>query len=269
MIYLRCDRADVRRRVRLSTRGQGGANTLFESRDAASTRDDVGTPHEKRRSALASSDKHARNLLTQNVPLGRKLSSMKFRDGQTNPPLARTPSAALADGTVGDLAKRAILASKRLLEDSSALARAARRLQGTTSEAEELTQAVWATFLEVAPRFEGRSQVRTFLLGILRREAGTLRRRAARHIPIDPAHLNDHGRGEVEHGAEANELERAVEDCMAALKERERRAVELKLLEDKETNEVSGLLGISANYLGVLLHRARAHLRHCLDEHFA
>ena len=39
------------------------------------------------------------------------------------------------------------------------------------SEAEEIAQSVWATFLEVVPRFEGRSRVRTFLLGILRRKA--------------------------------------------------------------------------------------------------
>lgn len=138
-----------------------------------------------------------------------------------------------------------------------------------TSEAEELTQATWATFLEIAPRFEGRSQVRTFLLGILRREAWALRRQAARHTVIDPAGLSELQGAEVGSGSDANELHSAIGDCMALLKERERRAVELKLLADKNTNEVSGLLGVSANYLGVLLHRARAHLRHCLDEHFA
>lgn len=152
---------------------------------------------------------------------------------------------------------------------SGALAWAARRLGFATSEAEELTQAVWATFLEVAPRFEGRSQVRTFLLSILRREASALRRRAARHTIMDPAELSERECETLNPGQDAHELERAVGDCVASLRAHERRAVELKLLEDKETKEVSGLLGISANYLGVLLHRARAHLRHCLDEHFA
>ena len=49
------------------------------------------------------------------------------------------------------------------------LGRAARGLGFSTSDAEDLVQTVAATFLEVMPRFEGRSSVRTFLFGIMRR----------------------------------------------------------------------------------------------------
>lgn len=128
---------------------------------------------------------------------------------------------------------------------------------------------MWARFLEIAPRFEGRSQVRTFLLGILRREASSLRRRGGRLTFVDPAVLGDVDGRVADGRVEAMDVRQAIDDCMATLAARERKAVELKLLAELETREVSGLLGVSANHLGVLLHRARAHLRHCLEEHVA
>lgn len=149
------------------------------------------------------------------------------------------------------------------------LIRAARRLGFTSIEADELAQAVWATFLEIVPRFEARSQVRTFLLGILRREAAAMRRRSARTTPVDPISLSQLGAGRSDSEFEANELERVVNDCVGSLDAKARDAVELRLLESKETRDVAQRLGVTANYLGVLLHRARAHLRHCIEEHFA
>ena len=149
------------------------------------------------------------------------------------------------------------------------LTREARRLGFAASEADELTQSVWATFLEIAPRFEGRSQVRTFLLGILRRKAAWARRRSSRVTPVDPTTLGGLNAPDHEAALVALELERAVSDCVAALHGKERGAVELKLIFNQETPTVSRLLGVSANYLGVLLHRARSHLRECLQSHLA
>ena len=53
-------------------------------------------------------------------------------------------------------------------------------------DAEEITQNVWMTFLEILPRFEGRSQARTILFGILYRKAAEARRQAARAVVSDP-----------------------------------------------------------------------------------
>jgi RNA polymerase sigma factor (sigma-70 family) len=149
-----------------------------------------------------------------------------------------------------------------------ALEAAAQRLGFARADVEDLTQSVWVTFLRVVPRFEGRSQVRTFLLGILRREARRARDKAGRASSVDPAQVEQR---EVARSGElgAGELARAVDACVGELRAKERRAVELKLLEERETSAVSRQLGISSNYLGVLLHRARAHLRHCLAEHLA
>ncbi len=45
--------------------------------------------------------------------------------------------------------------------------RAARGAGLDPQQAEDVTQSTFTTFIEVAPRFEGRSSVRTWLFGIL------------------------------------------------------------------------------------------------------
>ena len=50
--------------------------------------------------------------------------------------------------------------------------RAARGAGLDPQQAEDVTQATFMTFIEVAPRFEGRSSVRTWLFGILYNEDG-------------------------------------------------------------------------------------------------
>jgi RNA polymerase sigma-70 factor, ECF subfamily len=148
-----------------------------------------------------------------------------------------------------------------------ALERAAQRL-GVT-DLDDVMQSVWETFLEVLPRFEGRSKTRTFLHGILRRKAAEARR-STRAQPVDPHEL-DVSRAVPNEDAEkvvaAAELGAAIDGCLDALPATERRAIELKLIEQQDTPDVGRALGITANYLGVLLHRARAHLRHCLHAH--
>ena len=66
--------------------------------------------------------------------------------------------------------------------------RAARGAGLSPQDAEEVTQETFTTFLEIAPRFEGRSHVRTFLFGILYRKIAELRRdfsHQRQHDPID------------------------------------------------------------------------------------
>lgn len=149
---------------------------------------------------------------------------------------------------------------------------AARRLGFAPPEAEEVAQSVWATFLEIVPRFEGRSRLRTFLLGILRRKAAEARRHVDRAVTAIPEHLDtltavDHENAEA--ALSRAELGRSVNRCVDGLPATERRAVEMKILQEGTSDEVGRELRVSANYLGVILHRARAHLRDCLGAHFA
>ena len=54
--------------------------------------------------------------------------------------------------------------------------RAARAAGLSAQEAEDVTQATFTTFIESAPRFEGRSSVRIWLFGILYKKIAEARR---------------------------------------------------------------------------------------------
>jgi RNA polymerase sigma factor (sigma-70 family) len=71
-------------------------------------------------------------------------------------------------------------------EHARPLLRAARALGFAASEAEDMVQDVFRTFLERLDDFEGRSQLRTWLFGILHRKALERRRAAARDDRMDP-----------------------------------------------------------------------------------
>ncbi len=146
------------------------------------------------------------------------------------------------------------------------LRRAARGLGFTSADAEDLVQMVAATFIEVMPRFEGRSSLRTFLFGILRRKAAEMRRVARRISYDEQMHLaSDIGDGEARL---ANaQLGRLIEDCIGELPAKQRAAAHLRLVQERPSDDVGRQLGVSANYLGVLINRARAHLRDCVGAH--
>jgi DNA-directed RNA polymerase specialized sigma24 family protein len=63
--------------------------------------------------------------------------------------------------------------------------RAARGAGLDPSAAEDVVQATFATFIETASRFEGRSHVRTWLFGILFRKLSEFRRGRARDRTMD------------------------------------------------------------------------------------
>ncbi len=63
--------------------------------------------------------------------------------------------------------------------------RAARGAGLDPQQAEDVTQATFTTFIEVAPRFEGRSSVRTWLFGILYKKIAEARRARQRDGSMD------------------------------------------------------------------------------------
>ena len=171
-------------------------------------------------------------------------------------------------------AARPELDPARVRAHQVALAARARRLGFRGAEVDEVTQSTWATFLAVLPRFGGRSEVRTFLIGILQRKALEARRgsaRARRLAAIPPSELvaANADAPDAEAALSAREAREALRGCVETLPHKERRAVELRLLGDDGGPGAMRALGITANYLGVLLHRARAHLRECLGAHLS
>jgi RNA polymerase sigma-70 factor (ECF subfamily) len=156
------------------------------------------------------------------------------------------------------------------------LLRAAKALGFAEQEAEDLVQDVFITFLERLDSFEGRSQLRTWLFGILHRK--TLERRRAlitddRMDPIDEvfeSRFDANGKwtrppGDLERLMLSKEIGELIRGCMDGLPVNQREVFVLREVEGLETGEICKILEVSVTNFGVLMHRARARLRECLE----
>jgi len=154
--------------------------------------------------------------------------------------------------------------------------RAARGAGLDASAAEDVTQATLTTFLERAADFEGRSQVRTWLFGILYRKIAEARRKGQRDNVVDDIDATMEARfspdgtwvrpprtadGELQD----REIRERLHGCMESLPEKQRSVFLLREVEGFETSEVCKILDVSVTNLGVLFFRARNRLRECLE----
>ena len=159
-------------------------------------------------------------------------------------------------------------------EHARRLYRAARGMGLEPAEAEDAVQDVFLTFLASLDRFEGRSEVGTFLFGILHHKVQERRREVSRQpesidITLE-SHFSEDGRWirppvAPDRAAAAKEAGLAVRQCLDGLPPLQREVFHLRQVEELPAAEVGGLVGESGNHVGVLLHRARLRLRDCLD----
>jgi len=154
--------------------------------------------------------------------------------------------------------------------------RAARGAGLRPEEAEEVAQETFASFMEAARRFEGRSHVRTFLFGILYRKISEARRGRAldrRHDPIDEvveARFKPDGTWSRPPEASdrllrTREIRRFLSDCLEQSPASQRLAFHLREVEGLSTDEICNILDVTATNLGVMLYRLRNRTRECLE----
>jgi RNA polymerase sigma-70 factor (ECF subfamily) len=156
------------------------------------------------------------------------------------------------------------------------LLRAAMSMGFPGPEAEDLVQDVFTTFLERLDRFEGRSQLRTWLFGILHHKVME-RRRASRNDdrtdPIDEtfeSRFDKSGKWvrppeDIERLMLSKEIGGLIQGCMDELPANQRGAFVLREVEGIETAEICKILSVTVTNFGVLMHRARVRLRECLE----
>ena len=188
-----------------------------------------------------------------------------------------TPTSPLSIGFLERLRRREPEALAEAVRDHARpLHRAARALGFAENEAEDLVQDVFVTFLERLDQFEGRSQLRTWLFGILHRKTLERRRAAAvddRMDPIDEvfeARFDGNGQwtrppADLERLLLSKEIGDVILGCMGGLPLHQREAFVLREVEGLATDEICKILSISVTNFGVLIHRARARLRECLE----
>ncbi len=154
--------------------------------------------------------------------------------------------------------------------------RAARGAGLDPQRAEEVTQATFATFIEKAEQFEGRSHVRTWLFGILYRKIAEARREQQREIQTDdiedvverrfnPAGSWVRPPQPVDVQLYGTEVRKLIEDCLEVVPTQQRMAFILREVEGLCTDEICKIQGVTRTNLGVLLYRVRNRLRECLE----
>ena len=154
--------------------------------------------------------------------------------------------------------------------------RAARGAGLGPQEAEDVPQDTFATFIEKAPDFEGRSRVRTWLFGILYKKIAEARRARQRDRQMDEIDEAFERRFDAAGGWSTpplpvdvalhhEEVKREIFACLDAAPLRQALAFTLREVEELSTEEVCNVLDVTVTNLGVMLHRIRHRVRDCLE----
>ncbi len=144
------------------------------------------------------------------------------------------------------------------------------------SNAEDVSQSTFLTFIEKIDSFEGRSHVRTWLFGILYRKISEMRRSASRETEAESIDQVMENRFKIDghwqqppRSADMATYEREVRehlaDCLEGITTEQRLAFILREVEELGSAEICQTLEISRSNLGVLLFRGRNQLRECLE----
>ncbi len=154
--------------------------------------------------------------------------------------------------------------------------RAAQAAGLASQHAEDVTQETFATFIETAPRFEGRSLVRTWLFGILYKKIAEARRAVGRDSRMDEIdavmeHRFKAGGSWMRPPRPADghvwdtQVRDGIEGCLEKVPSQQRMAFTLREVQGLATEEICKILDVTRTNLGVLLYRVRNRLRECLE----
>ena len=161
---------------------------------------------------------------------------------------------------------------------------------GRRAIAEEVVQDAWLTVLRSLDRFERRSSLRTWIVGIVVNLARSRARVERRSVPlpndaheasVEPARFltADHPRWPHHWAVEpvpwptpeddllAGETRKVILDAIATLPPSQQEVLVLRDLEAVPAAEVCNILNLSDTNQRVLLHRARSRVRNALERH--
>ena len=158
-----------------------------------------------------------------------------------------------------------------------------------SSAAEDCVQETFLAALKAYRGFEGRGSERTWLVGILKHKVTDHFRRVSREAPIGETegeefehsefftrtdewnnHWNNNYAPGDWHSTPAELIERSdfwkvLNDCLSPLPQRTASAFTLREVDGLTSEQICEALNITVNNLWVMLHRARLHLRNCLE----
>lgn len=197
------------------------------------------------------------------------------------------------DTLIGALRNGDELAFSELVDRwSSAMLRAAMAHIANYAIAEEVVQEAWLTVLRSLDRFERRSTLRTWVLGIVVNIARNRFRVERRLISlqsdddgptVEPSRFLPAGHPRWPHhwaiepvpwrtpedDLLADETRRIINDAIAELPPAQREVLVLRDLEGLAAAEACNILGLTDTHQRVLLHRARARVRNALERYLS
>jgi RNA polymerase sigma-70 factor (ECF subfamily) len=161
------------------------------------------------------------------------------------------------------------------------------RLRDNTA-AEDVVQETFLAALKAYNRFEGRGSERTWLVGILKHKIIDYFRKTEREDQVDEGaeHLEffqsngrwaGHWNGNhaprdwaitPDELIERSDFWNVFNDCLSPLPRRTASAFTLREVDGLKSEEICNILNITVNNLWVMLHRARLHLRNCLESNW-
>jgi RNA polymerase sigma-70 factor (ECF subfamily) len=135
-------------------------------------------------------------------------------------------------------------------------------------EADEVLQTVYLTILEGRARFDGRSSLRTWLFGVIRRTAAEARRRRTwRLLRFLPLGEGDHAPAPSSADTASLEAEQRtlLTRALDALPARQRDVLLLVFYHDRTVDEAAAILGIGAGSARTHYARGKQRLRTLLS----
>jgi RNA polymerase sigma-70 factor (ECF subfamily) len=135
------------------------------------------------------------------------------------------------------------------------------RLTNEAATAEELLSDVFLDVWRQAGRFEGRSQVSTWLIGIARNKAlSARRRRTSEPLDEEAAALIEDPADNPEVALGKRETSVILENCLAELSAAHREIIDLVYYHGKTIDEVAEILGVPRNTVKTRMFYARKRL---------
>jgi len=136
------------------------------------------------------------------------------------------------------------------------------RLLGNAESAREATQETALRFLRQLPLFEGRSEIRTWSLGIAINVAREMRREKEQDVlTIDPPANGNGPHGELEERERAQIVNRIIDE----LPDRQREAVLLRFFEQMSVEQSANVMGCAPGTVKALVFQALRNMRENLE----
>ena len=173
------------------------------------------------------------------------------------------PRAAAHDTTADALVAQIAQRDKRALQSLYArhhvrVYRFALRFLNDEAAAEDTVSEVFIDVWRQAERFEGRSQVTTWLLAIARNKAlSVLRRRATEELDEEVAEFIEDPADNHEVTMQKKQQSSLLRDCLTELSAAHREIVDLVYYHEKSVEEVAAIIGVPANTVKTRMFYAR------------